>query len=199
MQKKNMNNEDKKIPRIEDRFVKTKEFTKHNQWNQLNKLIEQGLITKVKRGIYYKEANTMIDQTDEVSQIVPSGVFCLFTAWQHYNLSTQNPPDFHIALRNKEKIRLPDYPPIKLYYWSEKYYNLGIAEIEKDRQTIKIYDLEKSVCDAVRFRNKVGMDTTIEILQNYVKRKDKNLNKLNRYAQQLGVGNIVQNMIMTLL
>jgi len=126
-------------------------------------------------------------------------VFCLFTAWQHYHLSTQNPPDFHIALRNKEKIRLPDYPPIKLYYWSEKYYNLGIAEIEKDRQTIKIYDLEKSVCDAVRFRNKVGMDTTIEILQNYVKRKDKNLNKLNEYAQQLGVGNIVQNMIMTLL
>jgi len=142
-----MNNEDKKIPRIEDRFVKTKEFTKHNQWNQLNKLIEQGLITKVKRGIYYKEANTMIDQTVEVSQIVPSGVFCLFTAWQHYNLSTQNPPDFHIALRNKEKIRLPGYPPIKLYYWSEKYYNLGIVEIEKDRQTIKIYDLEKSVCD----------------------------------------------------
>jgi len=194
-----MNNENNKIPRIEDRFVKTKEFTKRNQWNQLNKLIEQGLITKVKRGIYYKEANTMIDQTVEVSQIVPSGVFCLFTAWQHYNLSTQNPPDFHIALRNKEKIRLPDYPPIKLYYWSEKYYNLGIAEIEKDRQTIKIYDLEKSVCDAVRFRNKVGMDTTIEILQNYVKRKDKNLNKLNEYAQQLGVGNIVQNMIMTLL
>ena len=194
-----MNNENNKIPRNEDRFVKTKEFTKRNQWNQLNKLIEQGLITKVKRGIYYKEANTMIDQTVEVSQIVPSGVFCLFTAWQHYNLSTQNPPDFHIALRNKEKIQLPGYPPIKLYYWSEKYYNLGITEIEKDRQTIKIYDLEKSVCDAVRFRNKVGMDTTVEILQNYVKRKDKNLNKLNEYAQQLGVGNIVQNMIMTLL
>ncbi|MDR1169981.1 MAG: hypothetical protein LBK97_04010 [Prevotellaceae bacterium] len=188
-----------KISKQESNFVKTKDFTKRSQWYQLKEMIEQGLVTKVKRGVYYYGANEMLDQTVEISKVVSSGVFCLFTAWRYYSLSTQNPVEFHIAVTQKKKVNLPENLPVKIYYWSEMQYSLGVSEKEIERQKIKIYNLEKSVCDAVKFRNKIGLDTTIEVLKNYVKRHDKNLNKLSRYAAQMRVENILQTMIMPLL
>ena len=194
-----MHNDSNKISEIGGEFIHTKEFSKRNQWYQLNKLIEQGLVTKVKRGVYYRGSDSMLDQHAEVAKMVPDGVFCMFTAWRYYNLSVYNPFEFYVAIRKKQKITLPAYPPVKLFYWVDKFYLLGITEVIIDNQTVKIYDLEKSVCDAVRFRNKAGIDTTIEVLKNYIRRKDKNLNTLSRYAQQLRVEKIMQNMIMPLL
>ena len=190
-----MNMDIKEIFSKNNGFLRTKDLTLRNQWNQLNRLIDSGEVVKLKSGLYCLQSYGGIDQNREIAQIVPAGVLCLFSAWQHYNLTTNNPFEYHIAIKREEKIRLPGYPPIRIYRWNEKLYSLGIVETD----SIKVYDLEKSVCDAVRFRNKVGMDTTIEVLKNYVKRQDKNLNQLSRYAQQLGIENIVNNMIMILL
>jgi len=141
------------------------------------------------------QQHNVIDQNREVAQIAPSGVFCLFSAWQHYQLTTNNPFEYHIAIVRNEKIVMPEYPPVKIYRWSEKFYKLGIVETED----IKIYDLEKSVCDAVRFRNKVGLDIAIEVVKNYVARKDRNFDKLAKYARQLRIEKIIQDMIMPML
>jgi len=176
-------------------FLQTKCFTLRNQWHQLNRLIDSGEVVKLKRGLYCLQQHSITSQNREVAQIVPSGVFCLFSAWQHYNLSTNNPYEYHIAICRKDKVILPQYPPIKIYSWSEKFYSLGIIETEH----IKIYDLEKSVCDAVRFRNKVGLDIAIEVVKNYVRRKDRDFNKLNNYARLLRIEKIMQSMIMPML
>ena len=52
-----------------------------------------------------------------------------------------------------------------------------------DGYVVKIDDLEKSVCDAIKYRAKIGLDVATEILKNYLKRKDRNLSKLVRYAK----------------
>jgi predicted transcriptional regulator of viral defense system len=153
---------------------------------------------KLKRGLY-RTNDIRIQQKADIARMFPSGVFCLFTAWNYHTLSTVNPWAFHIAIGYKAKIVKPDYPPTFFYYWKESSHELGITSIIEEGHEIKIYDLEKSVCDAVRFRNKVGMDTTIEILQNYVKRQDKDLDKLSKYARILKIENLVTNMIMVLL
>ena len=65
---------------------------------------------------------------------------------------------------------------------------------------IKIYDIEKSVCDAVRFRNKVGMDVALEVVKNYVKNtQQRNFDKLIKYARQMRIENVIQNIIMPML
>ena len=176
-------------------FLQAKHLTLRNQWYQLNKLIDSGEVVKLKRGLYCFREYTVTGQNREVAHIVPSGVFCLFTAWQHYNLSTNIPYEYHIAIKREDKLSLPQYPPIKIYRWSEKFYNLGVIETEK----IKIYDIEKSVCDAVRFRNKVGLDITYEVVKNYVRRRDRNFNKLSNYARLLRIEKIMQSIIMPML
>jgi len=64
---------------------------------------------------------------------------------------------------------------------------LGKIEIISNSEKIVIYTIEKSVCDAIKFRNKVGMDITSEVLKNYLKLKSRNLDLLLKYAQTLRV------------
>jgi predicted transcriptional regulator of viral defense system len=191
-----MNMDIKEILEKNNGFLRAKDLTSRNQWNQLKMLIDNNVVIKLKSGLYSLPRYNVIDQNREVAQIVPSGVLCMFSAWQHYNLTLNNPFEYHIAIRREDKIALPDYPPIKLYHWSEKFYYLGIIETD----TIKIYDLEKSVCDAVRFRNKVGMDIAIEVVKNYVqKREERNFDKLTKYARLLRIDKIMQSIIMPML
>ena len=52
---------------------------------------------------------------------------------------------------------------------------------------VRIYDVEKCVCDAVKYRNKIGIDVCTEIIKEYLKRRDRNVSKLMKYASQLRV------------
>ena len=61
-----------------------------------------------------------------------------------------------------------------------------------DGFNIHVYDVERSVCDAVKFRNKVGMDVCSEIINNYLERPNRNLSKLMDYARKLRVGTILE-------
>jgi hypothetical protein len=61
-----------------------------------------------------------------------------------------------------------------------------------DNFDIRLYGVERCVCDAVKFRNKVGMDVCSEIINNYLERPDRNLSRLMDYARKLRVGKILE-------
>jgi len=180
-------------------FLKSKDIKGGTQWRALNKMLKDGSVLKVKRGLYRLNDFEQDTSFVEVSNIIPTGVFCMFSAWFYYNLTTTIPFENHIAIAQNKKVQLPNYLPVKLYYLSEKFYQLGITQVDIYNQPVKMYDLEKSVCDAVRFRNKVGMEIAIEVVRNYVRRKDRNLIKLSQYARQLRIETLMQNMIMPML
>ena len=160
-------------------------------------LADETLI-KLKRGLY-KWAITETNEIVEVAHIVPKGVFCLQTACFHYELTTSIPSAYHVAILDEQHIALPNYPPIKVYYWNKTSFELGVTSIIVDNQPIKIYDLEKTICDTIRHRNKIGFDVLKEILKNYVNREDRNLNRLNHYAKELKIFNKVDDFIKLLL
>ena len=158
----------------------------------LNMLVQKGKVVKIKRGLYRLASVSVDDELEEVSHIVPDGVVCLFSAWNYYQLSDFVPPEYHIAIEKIRKVALPDYPPIKVYYWSEKYWSIGITEVRVGNTMVKIYDKEKSVCDAIRFRNKVGWDIMKEVLKNYLTLRDRNLNDLMSFARKMRVSTIAR-------
>ena len=193
-----MNESIKKAFRANSGFLETNSLRSRSAWRELRELSDNNRIVKVKRGLYRLNVANY-NQQIEAAKMIPSGIFCLFTAWQYYKLSVYNPFEFYMAIRKKQKIVLPAYPPVKLHYWIDSFYLLGITEIIVDNQIIKIYDLEKSVCDAVRFRNKVGMDITSEILKNYLKRNDRDLNKLWQYACSLRIEKPMRDFVTVML
>lgn len=102
------------------------------------------------------------------------------------------PQAYHIAVKRGRKIAVPSVPQVEIHYYSESLLNIGITEATIDGFNIKLYDVERCVCDAVKFRNKVGIDVCSEIINNYLGRSDRNLSRLMDYARQLRVGVILE-------
>lgn len=162
-------------------------------------LITTGQVEKLNRGLY-RWAGTPYDEKAEIDKLIPGGVFCLFTACQHYGLSTFVPSELHVAIPRKAKYRLPAYPPVKLYYWDKTSYETGITQVPAgDNHKIRMYDLEKTVCDVMRLRNKIGLDIAKEVMKNYLARKDRDLVKLLQYARLLRVESTVKTYVHILL
>lgn len=175
-------------------YIRAKDIDNRAIYDQLLAEVANGNVVRIRNGIYAlpeEMAKTMID----VEKIVPGGVVCMYSAWAYYELTTKLPPDICIAIEKKRKVILPDYPPVALYYWSQSAFELGVSEREIEGYKVRIYDLEKSVCDAVKFRNKIGIDISSEILKNYLVRSDKNLTRLNEYAKKMRVANIMKGLI----
>jgi predicted transcriptional regulator of viral defense system len=168
-------------------YLTREQLPDKSTYNHLLKLVGEGIVERVKSGVYRYE-NDVIDSTMiDVCKIVPNGVLCLYSAWAYYELSLQIAQSLNIAIEKNRKISLPAYPPITLYYWKREYQELGVTEQIIGGYTVKIYDLEKSVCDVVKYRTKTGIDVTSEILKNYLKRKDRNFTLLIEYARKMRV------------
>jgi predicted transcriptional regulator of viral defense system len=129
----------------------------------------------------------------DIEKIVPGGVLCLHSLWAYYGLTAQDPKVFSIAVRkDSPEIALPDYPPIHLYYFKPEYYRLGIDTHKLGEFNIKVYDLEKSVCDAVKYRVIVGSSLSNEVLNNYRDMKRRNLLKLIKYAKMMRIETLLK-------
>jgi len=70
-------------------------------------------------------------------------------------------------------VTIPAFPQIEIHHYTDKILN--------------VYDVERSVCDAVKFRNKIGIDVCAEIISNYLERPERNISKLMDYAKLLRV------------
>jgi hypothetical protein len=162
----------------------------------LHKMIESKEIAKVKNGVYRHLSFGDAHEWDELHKYYPQAVLCLFSAWQHYGLTTTVPYQYHLAFAHKANPTKIAYPPVKFYYWSENQLLLGITQQENG---LRIYDKEKSVCDAVKFRNKVGEEIMYEVLKNYMQTKDRNIEKLMLYAKQMRIEKIINPMLKPLL
>lgn len=166
---------------------------------ELKQLLLKGKVIKVKRGLYRLANAPSAFQEPEVANIVPDGIFCLYSAWAHFELTTHIPSEYHVAMPKSARISLPDYPPIKIYYWSEPTFELGMINVIKMGTMIRMYDLERSVCDSIKFRNKIGNEILAEILKNYARRNDKNIDLLTKYAAKLRISKTLNQLLSIIL
>jgi len=196
-------NKIKKIFEKNNGYARTKDIVNagiHKHY--LYQLVENNKVSRVKRGLYswndydidtYKELL-------EVKKIIPRGVICLLSALSYYELTTYNPWEYYIAIhRDDFKPKLPDYPPIYVFYFSDKQYNTGIKEISIEGNIIRIYDIEKTICDCIRYRNKIGTDVVKEAINKYLKNKDRDIDKLLEYAKVTGAYTIIKKYLDVLI
>ena len=154
---------------------------------KINQLVKQGILIKLNKN-YYENTNFDGEESDfyYAYAYVPNGVICLLSAAVHYNLSTHRPDAIDIAIPRKARVStLPEWPELKIYYFTDERFSVGVEIIEVGKNKFRIFDVEKTVVDIVFYREKMGIEETKEVLSNYLHRKDRNLNKLIRYAEML--------------
>ena len=180
-------------------FLRTADSLTSTEKYHLRRLIREGVVNRVKRGFYRLNDSPRVFQESEVAKMIPNGIFCMFTAWSFFELTTNVSAEYHIAIPRTNKIVLPVYPPIKLYYYGLETFETGRTSVKINGSVVNVYDHERSVCDAVKFRNKIGTDILSEILHNYIRRKDKNVDKLLKYATVLRIANTLNQLLQIML
>lgn len=150
----------------------------------LYSLRDKGIIERVSRGVYRLVELPPVSNPDlvTVSLRFPNAVICLVSALAFHNITTQVPHAVSVAVPRKSRTPCLDFPPIQVHKFSAETYNSGIEEHLIDEVSVKVYNPEKTLADCFKFRNKIGIDVTLEALKLYRTRMTPDFDKLLRYA-----------------
>lgn len=184
------------------KFITTSELKDLGySYYKIGKLEEQGILSRVNRSTYENLTYTG-DENDFFSAeaFVPNGVICLMSAARYYELTNFLPDAVDVAIERKKKVNtLPEWPVIRLFYFDPSRMDLGVTEVRDGDNCFHIFDIEKTVVDIIYYRNKIGIEETAEVLRNYLKRRDRQIDRLYAYAKHLRCEKIVRTYLEVLL
>ena len=172
--------------------VKTSQLASRAEYKRILGAVKRGSVVRIHQGVY-ADALTLFNNMIDVESVIPNGIVCLYNAWAHHNLSTTVPPAFYIAIEAKRKVSTNGALPVRLCYWKKENLEFGIAKYTISGFTVRMTDMERSVCDAIKYRNRIGADICAEVLRNYLNKNDRNIGKLIDYAKKLRVEKTLKN------
>ena len=160
----------------------------------LTRLTEAGLLERVSRGLYRLPSHPGSEHEGlaTVAAKVPQAVFCLLTALQFHELTTQLPRQVWIAMPRGSHVPRVDYPPIKMVQMTGAVYTAGIEEHLRDGVTLRVYSAAKTVADCFKHRNKIGLDVALEALKDARAERMASADDLWRYAKVCRVANVMR-------
>ncbi|MGN1301865.1 MAG: type IV toxin-antitoxin system AbiEi family antitoxin domain-containing protein [Clostridia bacterium] len=156
----------------------------HRQY--LKQLEEIGYLKKVSRGIYLKKGKE-VNEFFIMGEKYKKGIFSHNTALYFYDLTDRTPIKLDMTFPSYITVHNDS---IKTHYIKEEYHLLGAEEMQlDDGTTIRVYNMERTICDIIRDRNKMDPQIFNIAMKEYSKRKNKNLNLLYKYAKKFRIEN----------
>ena len=160
----------------------------------LSRLTARGQLERVGRGVYRlpDAQGAEYESLATIAVKVPQAVFCLLTALQIHELTTQLPRQVWIAMPQGSHVPKMDYPPVKMVQFSGEAYGPGIEVVRADQVELRVYGVAKTIADCFKHRNKVGLDVAIEALREAMAANKTNANDLWRFAKICRVANVMR-------
>jgi predicted transcriptional regulator of viral defense system len=161
---------------------------------QIPALLRRGELTRMSRGLYYWTNSQLSAHSTiaSVGKLVPNGIICLLTALRFHEIGTQNPGSVWIALpSNYRAPRLSDIS-INAVHFGGKFRKIGITTIEVDGVPVKITNPVRTVVDCFRFRNKIGLDISIEALEGAFRKKLFTSDELVKTARECKIYSVMK-------
>jgi len=161
---------------------------------ELSRLVDYGKIQKIGSGLYsiadieYSENNTLL----EVLKKIPSAVLSLLSALQFHGITTQNPHEIWITVKNRTWIPQIDNLNVNITRVDEKIYMRDIETHKVYNTEIKVYSIARTCADCFKFRNKVGLDIAIEALRETIHKKRATIDEIAMAAKYCRVFYIIR-------
>ncbi len=165
----------------------------------LNSLVKSGDIERVSHGIYISpdawEDMLYINQLKREKMI-----YSHETALYLHDLTDRDPLHYVVTVpQGYNSLKLKE-EGFRVYSIKKEWFDLGIVTRETVfGNEVKTYDMERTICDILRGRNKIDGTIINESLKRYFSRKDKDLNKLMKYAKELRIQNVLMTYTEVLL
>lgn len=152
-------------------------------------LRDSGRVVELGRGLYRLAETGEAEHPDLalVAARAPDAAVCLISALSYHDITTQIPSSVHLAVPrgSYHGIRLPI--PVTVYRFDPKTFNKGLETHRVGGMPLKIYSAARTVVDCFKFRNKIGLDVTLEALRLARQRKRVQNRELLHYARLLRV------------
>ena len=164
-------------------------------------LLDAGALEQLSRGLYRLYDAQPLRNPDLVTVAlrVPKGVICLISALAFHEMTTQIPHEIYVAVsRDSEPPRM-DHPPIRVFRFSPAPFEVGIETQSIDGIPVRIYGREKTLADCFKYRNKVGMDTTLEAVRLYRRQGRVDAKALMGFAEVCRVSRVMRPYLEALL
>lgn len=153
-------------------------------------LCNENYIERVGKGTYVKKGKNVNDFF-LLQQRYKTGIFSHNTALYFYNLTDRTPTKYDLTFKSKTRVH---DKTINAHYIKRELFEIGLTDFQfKDGTSVKCYDIERTIIDILRDRNKIDIQIFNTAIKEYMKRKDKNLAKLGKYSKIFNVDNILKN------
>ena len=154
---------------------------------------------QVAHGVY-AAPEAWVDEEYVLQHRCSRAVFSHDTALYYHGLVDREPFQPTLTIYTGYNTKRLTESGVKVYTVKRELLELGkIAATNSYGNEISIYDLERTICDLVRSRNSFEIQDFQTALKTYVKKQDKDLNKLMAYAGQFRVDNVLRKYMEVLL
>lgn len=154
---------------------------------------------KVGPGIYLSE-DGWVDTMYLLHLRFKKAVFSHETALFLHDLSDREPTQYALTVKTGYNPSRMKAEGIQVFTVKEDLMRVGVTTLNTPfGNAVPVYDLERTICDLIRSRSQMEMQTVQTALKLYAARRDKNLRALTNYAKQFHVDNILRQYLGVLL
>ena len=165
----------------------------------LSKLYKEEKIQRITKGRYILPDDIQ-DELLSISRRSGKIIFSHETALFLHGISDRTPFEHTVTAPSGCIPSVEIKSECKVYYIKPELFDLGRTTLKTPAgNDVTAYDLERTICDVIRSRNKLGTETFLAALKLYAASPKKDLNKLNSYAKQMRVANILRQYLEVLL
>ena len=156
-------------------------------------------LVRVAHGLYISE-DAWPDAMYVLQVRYPLAIFSHESALFLHRISEREPNPNAITLKTGTNTSNLAKQDVRVYKVKPELHELGLIERNSPAgHLVRTYDLERTICDMVRSRNKIDVQELHASLKAYVRHKDKNLPLLMRYAEEFSVLRIVKQYMEVLM
>lgn len=148
-------------------------------------LRDNGTLEQLTRGLYRLADLPPLGDPDLalVAGRIPHGVVCLISALSIHDLTTQIPHEVHLAIPRSARYPTCDEVPLAIYRFSAAAFSAGVTERDVGGVRVRVFDPEKTIVDCFKYRNKIGLDVSLEAIASYRRRGTASFQKILEYAR----------------
>ena len=188
------------IAQMHGGIIETRKAAEHGiSKAMLYKLCKEEKIYRIVKGQYILP-DDMQDELLSISKRSRNIIFSHETALFLHGISDRTPFEHTVTAPSDCIPSAAIKSECKVYYIKPELFELGKTNLKTPAgNEVPAYDLERTICDVIRGRNKLGTETFLAALKLYAACPKKDLNKLHAYATKMRVANILRQYLEVLL
>ena len=165
----------------------------------LQMMVAEGKLERVDRGVYVS-IDSIEDEMYSMQTKYPKLIYSHETSLYLHGLSDRTPFEYSASVPSGYKVVGSVAERFKIYYIKKELHELGIETVQSSHgNPIKTYNVERTICDLIRSRNRIDVQILNEALKRFVKLKSADLSMLMDYAKKLKIDAVLKNYLEVLL